>query len=161
MESFFEFNSDKVENIPRILRFSTRFYYIYSILLNLTIQAVVHFNIRMNLGYFAFPIMIQAGLLLYTFQTYRKFFILSSAIRNKFLLRLGFFFWLLLILFLGIEQIIHVPLLLGGLAFVLTGNENFATFDSNTYFWFINIFSFILAILGELLLRKIISTEKN
>ena len=140
-----------MEDIQKVLRWSTRLYYIYSILLNLAIQAIIHFNIQMNLGYFAFPIMIQAALLLYTFQTYRRFFALSSAVRNNFLLRLGFFFWLLFILLLGIEQIVRSPLFFGGMMMVLTGNENFASPDSNTYSWFLNIFPFTLGIFGEFL----------
>jgi hypothetical protein len=146
-------------DMQKILRWSTRLYYIYSILLNLAIQAVIHFDIEMNLGYFAFPIMIQAALLLHTFQTYRRFFALSPAVRNNFLLRLGFFFWLLFILLLGIEQIVRFPLFFGGLMMVLTNNENFASSDSSAYSWFINIFSLALGIFGELLLKKIIPKD--
>jgi len=77
------------DGIQKILRWSTRLYYVYSILLNLAIQAVIRFDIGINLGYFAFPIMLQAALLLHTFQTYRRFFALSPAVRNNILLRLA------------------------------------------------------------------------
>lgn len=150
----------EVEDIQRILRWSTRLYYIYSIVLNLTIQAVIHFEIGINLGYFAFPIMLQAALLLHTFQTYRRFFALSLVVRNSMLIRLGFFFWLLFILLLGIEQIVRFPLFFGCLMMVLTGNENFASPDSSVYSWFLNIFSFALGITGEYLLRKIIPKKE-
>jgi hypothetical protein len=146
----------KIEVIEKIIPWTTRLYYIYSILLNLAIQTVIHFKMEMNLGYFAFPIMIHAALLFYTFQSYRRFFALSMPVRKNFWLRIGFFFWLLFLLFLGIEQIIRFPLLLGGLMMVLTGNENFASPDSSAYWWFINLFSMALAICGEILLRKII-----
>ncbi|MEK7153187.1 MAG: pyridoxamine 5'-phosphate oxidase family protein, partial [Patescibacteria group bacterium] len=43
-------------------------------------------------------------------KTYRRFFALSPAVRNNMLFRLGFFFWLLFILLLGIEQIVRFPL---------------------------------------------------
>ena len=150
----------EVEDIQKILRWSTRLYYIYSILLNLAIQAVIRFDFGINLGYFAFPIMLQAALLLHTFQTYRRFFALSPTVRNNTLLRLGFFFWLLFILLLGIEQIVRFPLFFGGLMMALTGNENFASPDSSVYSWFLNIFSLALGISGEYLLRKIIPKKE-
>lgn len=147
------------EDIQKILRWSTRLYYIYSILLNLAIQAIIRFNIQIDLTFFVFPIMLQAALLLHTFQTYRRFFALSPAVRNNILLRLGFFFWLLFILLLGIEQIVRFPLFFGGLMMVLTGNDNFVSPDSSAYLWLINIFSLALGISGEYLLRKIIPKQ--
>ena len=147
-------------DIQKVLRWSTRLYYIYSILLNLALQTVIHFDIEMNLEYFAFPVMIQAALLLHTFQTYRRFFALSPAVRNNFLLRLGFFFWLLFILLLGIEQIVRFPLFFGGLMVVLTGNENFASPESNAYLLFVNILFVMLGVSGEYLLKKILPKQR-
>src|SRR3989344_8647913 len=148
------------EDIQKILHWSTRIYYIYSILLNLAIQAVIRFNLQIDLTFFVFPIIIQAALLLHTFQTYRRFFTLSPEVRNNFLLRLGFFFWLLFILLLGIEQIVRFPLFFGGLMVVLTGNENFASPESNAYLLFVNILFVMLGVSGEYLLKKILPKQR-
>jgi len=81
-------------------------------------------------------------------------------VRNNFLLRLGFFFWLLFILLLGIEQIVRFPLFFGGLMVVLTGNENFASPESNAYLLFVNILFVMLGVSGEYLLKKILPKQR-
>ncbi len=151
---------NNVDDIQLSLRRAIRLYYWYAIVLNFVIQYAIRVESEF-LSYVGILIAVQAAQLFYVFQTYRRLFVLSPIIKNSILFRLSFFIWLLFMLLIGIEQMLHFPFVFGGMMFVITGNENFASVDSNAYFLFVNIFILLLGIAGELLLRKIYSKRQE
>ncbi|MDP3725238.1 MAG: hypothetical protein Q8R20_02070 [Nanoarchaeota archaeon] len=149
------------EDAQKMLRLDTRFYYIYSILLNLGVQTIIRFELEINLLLFIVPTILQIALFMLILQTYRQVFALSGAIRRNALLGIGFFFWILFFFLLGLEQIIRFPIFFGTFIMMITRNENVFFYGSSVYSWFVSITYLMLGISGEYLLKRVfLNTRK-
>ncbi len=138
---------------------STRIYYIYSGMLFVLIKSVNYFNIDFNYLFFVILFMVQTAILFYTLQTYRRFFSVSPALKHNFILKLSFFLWLMLFLFLSIEQIIGYPVFSGSILILAAKGASPWLGALLTSGFYLGLFFAALSIAGEYLLRKIKSAQ--
>ncbi len=145
----------ETKQLHKMLLWSIRAYYIYAGLLLILIKGMNYFRAEFNYLFFGILFMIQAGLLFYILQIYRRFFIISPKLKQNFILHFFFFLWLILFLFSSIEQIIGYPIFSGGILFLLTkgGNPIVTSFLANGVS--LGFFFLALSASGEYLLKKI------
>ncbi len=142
------------ERLRKLLLLSARIYYLYSGLLFIFIKGVNYFNITLNYLLFIVLFMIQAAILFYILQTYRRFFSISPKLKRNFILKFFFFLWLMMFLFLNIEQIIGYPIFSVSVLVLITKGQS--PFLNNLLIngFYIGLLFTILGIGGEYLLKK-------
>lgn len=146
-------------HIHKLLLWGTRIYYVYSGLLWIIIKGLDYFNIYLDYWFFLIIFMIQAGILFYIIQTYRRFYVISFRYKRSIILQSLFFLWLMVFLFASVDQIIGIPIFSSSILFFITGGRDFFISDFFANWIYLAFFFTILSISGEYLLRKISRKE--
>ncbi len=141
--------------LQKMLLWSARVYYFYSGLLFIFIKSADYFNISVHYSVFTALFALQAAILFYTLQTYRRFFFVSVRLKRNFALKLSFFLWLLIFFLMSIEQIIGYPIFSGSILILIArgGGIFWGKLLTNGFFW--GFFFAVMGVIGEFLLRKI------
>jgi hypothetical protein len=126
-------------SIQNILRWSNRLYSLYSLSLFFLIQWFLDKNFNTKGNLFLALFVFQACILMYIFQSYRRYFFLSKAIKLKWALLLSGI-WLIVFFLYNVSQIIFSPL--------------YALSMDSQYVLLRNIIPVGLVLLGEYLFRK-------
>jgi len=147
--------AEEEESLHKFLLWGSRAYYIYSGLLFVFIKSMDYFNITFNYWFYAIIFMIQAAILFYIIQTYRRFFSISFKLKRNFILHFIFFLWLMIFLLTSVDQIIGIPIFSGSILSFVVGGKVLSPYFLFTKGIYLVFFFILLGISGEYLLRKI------
>ncbi|SRR3989339_49078 len=136
----FPSQNNDVLSLRNILGWSTRVFSVYSLLL----FELIHWNFNAgkvsDVNIFLALFFLQAAILMYVFQSYRRLFVLSGLYEKNLILALASFFWLFIFFLYNVTQVTFGLLI--------------ASQDIGYWLIVLNLIPILLSLAGEYLFRR-------